>query len=181
MIKRQLPRLTTLALVVLAACSSSKERDHLAAGNPSGVDTDTPQEMNLPEVFTKVNQWKDLVFVGVPAPSFQAFSEKSRQYFSNRAPPGKFYVYFHHSDMPLVCLDKDCGDIAKAVNAKGGRFMGFSDPKAVESLGILKQGKQGFEVSPSLVVVADSKAVVKAIFIHASTGDLDRILKESGF
>ena len=173
----------------VAACSSSTENQGAADFNPAddakadhAVNDIGTQDMKpLAEGFQRLQKWKDLVFVGVRAPSFNAFSEKSRQYLTQNSPPGKFFVYFHHTDLPSVCLDKDCGDIAAAVTKKGGHFMGFSDPKAVESLGILRHGKNGFEVYPSLVVVADKTAMVKAIFVHAELKDLPRILKESGY
>ena len=115
------------------------------------------------------------ISVGNPVPSFGAVSVKGI-HFTHIYPNGKFFVHFIDDDLPPMCLDDECGDLAKLVTQEKGHFIGGSDGKYSGNFGINIIPDKEWKFDTSLIVLTDDQGIIEAIYPNAKWKDLKRIL-----
>jgi hypothetical protein len=124
-----------------------------------------------------VPHWGNL-FIGGPMRVFSYRATDGTEYTPEK-PKGRFRIFMVGNDLPVICLDMGCGEIANQVVARGGHLIIRGDRKAVGEMptSVLLTSKE-YRIADDMLLVLEDGNKLKAIYRHARPEDIPQVLKE---
>jgi hypothetical protein len=117
------------------------------------------------------------VTVGQSVPGYGGGSASGRG-MGPKPSRGEFLVHVLSPDLPITCVDDECGDVGAWVVEQGGQLFGGSDQKLAYIFGVLPEEVEG-SVKPleySVVIVSDKHGKVTAIYNNSGLESVKEIL-----
>ena len=93
---------------------------------------------------------------------------------------GKFLIHLLHPELPILCVDEECGEIGAIVRKYGGQLYGGSDLKWIGGLfDILPPRNSSKKITEyGVLIVSDTSGKVISIYNHAKQDSVPIVLED---